>query len=96
PQVAARAQIHWTVAKEQSDDTTLTRVTPLDTDDRIEEIARMLAGATISDAARDAARQLLDPAVSKNAQTGSRKPAREKKLATKSGQATKTARKKAS
>ncbi|MEL6791508.1 MAG: DNA repair protein RecN [Pseudomonadota bacterium] len=96
PQVAARAQIHWTVAKEQSDDTTLTRVTPLDTDDRIEEIARMLAGATISDAARDAARQLLDPAVSKNAQTGSRKPAREKKLAAKSGRATKTARKKAS
>jgi DNA repair protein RecN (Recombination protein N) len=38
---------------------TRSTVVPLDPGDRIEEVARMLAGDTITDAARDAARVLL-------------------------------------
>ena len=59
PQVAALGQHHWRVEKEVVDDLTLSRVMPLSADQRIEEIARMLSGDTISDAARAAARDLL-------------------------------------
>ena len=38
---------------------TLSSVTPLDAAARVEEIARMLAGDSVSDAARAAARALL-------------------------------------
>ena len=38
---------------------TTSRVTPLAAPDRVEEIARMLAGDTVTPAARDAARALL-------------------------------------
>ncbi|GHE00048.1 DNA repair protein RecN [Defluviimonas sp. 20V17] len=60
PQVAARGAHHWRVAKAVSAGMTTSSVTPLDPDDRVDEIARMLAGDTITDAARDAARALLD------------------------------------
>jgi DNA repair protein RecN (Recombination protein N) len=38
---------------------TTTNVVPLDSGARVDEVARMLAGDTITDAARDAARALL-------------------------------------
>ncbi len=59
PQVAARGQHHWQVAKRIANDITLSTVTPLAGPDRIDEIARMLAGDTITDEARGAARALL-------------------------------------
>lgn len=59
PQVAALGQHHWRVEKSVVEDMTLSRVVPLSADQRIEEIARMLSGDTISDAARAAARDLL-------------------------------------
>lgn len=59
PQVAARAKTHWRVAKTQSKTETTTRVVVLDADERIEEIARMLSGASVTDEARAAARRLL-------------------------------------
>jgi DNA repair protein RecN (Recombination protein N) len=59
PQVAARGRHHWRVEKQFADGVTLSGVTALAADDRIEEIARMLAGDQITDAARDAARALL-------------------------------------
>jgi DNA repair protein RecN (Recombination protein N) len=59
PQVAARRARHWRVAKQQSGETTVTRIDPLDPDERLEEIARMLSGASITDAARAAAASLL-------------------------------------
>ena len=52
---------HWRVAKAVQDEATLSTVTPLDTPDRVDEIARMLAGDTITDEARAAARALLQP-----------------------------------
>ncbi|MGL6208912.1 MAG: DNA repair protein RecN [Paracoccaceae bacterium] len=59
PQVAARGAHHWRVEKRVLSGQTLSTVTPLDASDRVEEIARMLAGDVISDAARAAARALL-------------------------------------
>jgi len=62
PQVAARGGHHWRVEKKVTAGQTLSTVTPLDVPDRVEEIARMLAGDVISDAARAAARALIGQA----------------------------------
>ena len=59
PQVAARGQHHWRVEKAVSQGMTTSTVTPLQTEARIDELARMLAGDTITDEARGAARVLL-------------------------------------
>ncbi|MFQ5564512.1 MAG: hypothetical protein ACE5FO_13205, partial [Parvularculaceae bacterium] len=63
PQVAARADAHWRVDKRQSRASTETTVSVLDAEARIEEIARMLSGARVTDEARAAARRLLDAPV---------------------------------
>ena len=59
PQVAARGAAHLRVAKEAARGRTATRVLPLDPPARREEIARMLAGETVTEAARAAADSLL-------------------------------------
>jgi DNA repair protein RecN (Recombination protein N) len=59
PQVAARGAHHWRVEKRVTDGVTVSMVVPLGAEARIEEIARMLAGDTVTLAARDAARALL-------------------------------------
>lgn len=60
PQVAARGGHHWRVHKQSDAQRTLSTVTPLAEADRIDEIARMLAGDTITAEARAAARALLN------------------------------------
>ena len=60
PQVAALGAHHWRVEKRVQDGMTTTTVIPLEPGDRVEEIGRMLSGDTVSDAARAAARSLLD------------------------------------
>ncbi|MGH2342389.1 DNA repair protein RecN [Segnochrobactraceae bacterium EtOH-i3] len=61
PQVAARAAGHLLIAKEPTPegDRVATRVTPIEADRRREEIARMLAGAVVTDEARAAADRLI-------------------------------------
>ena len=59
PQVAARGQHHWRVHKTQTGKATATTVESLAAADRREEIARMLAGAKVTDEARAAADKLL-------------------------------------
>ncbi len=59
PQVAALGAHHWRVEKRVRGEQTLSQVVPLSADERIEEIARMLAGDSITEAARAAARALL-------------------------------------
>ena len=59
PQVAARADHHWRVAKGDGASGSLTTVDALDETERREEIARMLAGARVTDEARAAAGRLL-------------------------------------
>ena len=62
PQVAARAATHMLISKsaQNGGDAIQTRIRPMDEDDRREEIARMLAGASVTDEARAAAARLLD------------------------------------
>jgi DNA repair protein RecN (Recombination protein N) len=60
PQVAARADAHWRIAKAGEGDRLRTILEDLSAPDREEEIARMLAGAEITDAARAAARALME------------------------------------
>ena len=60
PQVAARADAHWRISKAGDAEMVRTAVEVLSLPDREEEIARMLAGAQITDAARAAARALMD------------------------------------
>ena len=64
PQVAARAENHYLIAKEPLDrgKRVATRVAPLDAARRREEIARMLAGAEITAEARAAAERLIQAA----------------------------------
>ncbi len=59
PQVAAKATRHYLIAKETTGKSAATRVKPLGFDLRREELARMLAGETITDEARAAAEKLL-------------------------------------
>ena len=59
PQVAARAEAHWRISKAGDGERVRTAVEVLDLATREEEIARMLAGASITDAARAAARALM-------------------------------------
>ncbi len=59
PQVAAFGARHWRVEKRVAKGATLSTVTPLGAGERVEEIARMLAGDTVTEAARAAARALL-------------------------------------
>lgn len=59
PQVAALGAHHWRVEKRVLDEMTTTTVVPLDAAARVDEIARMVAGDTITDEARGAARALL-------------------------------------
>jgi DNA repair protein RecN (Recombination protein N) len=60
PQVAARGTAHLRVAKASGRGRAETRVEALDSDARREEIARMLAGETVTEAARAAADALLE------------------------------------
>ena len=64
PQVAARADQHLLISKAQAEGESrvATRVAPLDAPARREEIARMLAGASVTDEARAAAARLLSGA----------------------------------
>lgn len=59
PQVAAQGAFHWQVQKRVTDGMTLSTVVPLQDKDRVDEIARMLAGDTVTAAARAAAEALL-------------------------------------
>lgn len=60
PQVAALGGHHWRVEKQQAKDETLSTVVALDQAARIDEIARMLSGDTVTDAARAAAKALIE------------------------------------
>ena len=60
PQVAAQGNHHLKVSKSQSGEKTLSEVSLLARADRVEEVARMLGGATITDTTRRHARELLE------------------------------------
>ena len=59
PQVAAQGNAHYKVFKEDTDTSTVTRVRELTDDERVDELAVMLSGSAVNDAARANARSLL-------------------------------------
>ena len=60
PQVAAKGAHHYKVFKEDDEQSTLTRIKALNSDERIDELALMLSGSTTNEAARANARSLLN------------------------------------
>ena len=59
PQVAAKGSDHFFVYKEESVSGTATRIRKLAPSERVEQIARMLSGTDVTEAAREQARLLL-------------------------------------
>ena len=59
PQVASKGSDHFVVYKEVTASGAESHIRRLTTEERIEEIAKMLSGATVTDAAREQAKQLL-------------------------------------
>lgn len=60
PQVAAKGNAHFKVYKEDDDNATHTRLRELSATDRVDELALMLSGSTVDEAARANARSLLN------------------------------------
>lgn len=59
PQIAALADSHYLISKSESDGRTFTQVKLLDTQGRVEELARIIGGVEVGEAAYDYARELL-------------------------------------
>ena len=59
PQVAALAAHHLQVSKIQSNEATLSHIQVLNTQQRVEEIARMLGGIQITETTREHAKEML-------------------------------------
>ena len=60
PQIAALGKVHFWVHKQESDTGTTSNIRALSDEERVQEIANMLSGAAITDAALANARQLLN------------------------------------
>ncbi|MBI1876417.1 MAG: DNA repair protein RecN [Acidobacteria bacterium] len=73
PQIAAFGTCHFNVTKEVRGQRTLTRAVRLDGGARVEELARMMAGASVSTDALRAARELLKAGVSEETAKGERR-----------------------
>ena len=59
PQIAAQADHHFRVSKQESQGRTVSGITALDKRERVEEVARMLGGIRVGGAARKAAVELM-------------------------------------
>jgi DNA repair protein RecN (Recombination protein N) len=59
PQVASKGNAHFKVYKEDDENSTYTRIKELTQIERIDELAIMLSGSKVDDAARANARSLL-------------------------------------
>lgn len=60
PQVASRGKTHYRIYKDEAGETTQTRIELLDDNRRVQEVARMLSGSQLTDAAMKNARELLN------------------------------------
>jgi len=62
PQIAAMAHVHFSVEKGERDGRTFTKVEQLPREGRVEELARLFGGASVTDVLRKSAEELLDQA----------------------------------
>lgn len=60
PQVAAKGDTQYKVYKEDDENSTHTRIRQLSDEERIDAIAEMLSGSTVDEAARQAAKSLIN------------------------------------
>ncbi len=60
PQVTSKGHNHYLIEKQDIQNKTISKVTELNINQRVEEIARMVSGQTITNEAREAAQKLLD------------------------------------
>jgi DNA repair protein RecN (Recombination protein N) len=66
PQIASRGEIHYRVYKEDNEDVTNSHIIRLTDEQRVEEIAHMLSGAVLTEAAMNNARTLLEAGRAQN------------------------------
>ncbi|MEB5761060.1 DNA repair protein RecN [Staphylococcus haemolyticus] len=59
PQVASMSDHHLLISKASNDDRTTTQVKELENDDRIDEIARMISGASVTELTRENAKEMI-------------------------------------
>lgn len=59
PQIAALSSVHYKVSKEETPSGTISRMVELTPEERIQEIAQMLSGSNVTDAAIENAKELL-------------------------------------
>lgn len=64
PQVIAAADYQFYISKESDDRSTVSRVRLLNQEERVEEIAKMIAGSDVTQSAREQARSLLNQSIS--------------------------------
>ena len=60
PQIASMADVHFEIAKSVSQGKTVTRIKPLNREESVEELARLLGGAKITDAVRQNALEMKE------------------------------------
>jgi len=60
PQIAAQADHNYRVEKYEKEDRTITHIRKLDGDERVREIAELMSGSTITEAALTSAREMLN------------------------------------
>jgi len=60
PQIAAFAEAHYRIAKDERDGRVVSRVEPLSEEERVEELAAMLDGTPVTEAARQNAREVIE------------------------------------
>ena len=65
PQIASQAHHHIVVEKAEHEGRTLTRLRPLDADGHIREVAVLMSGETVTEAALTSARQLIGRATAR-------------------------------
>ncbi len=66
PQIASQAHKHYKVAKAEEGDRTVSRIIPLSDEEHIHEIASLMSGSQISEAALNSARELIEKNTFKN------------------------------
>lgn len=69
PQIAAMADTHFEIKKQVDDGKTVTRIHRLDHEEQVEELARLLGGAEITETVRESAEEMKRLAESRKAET---------------------------